>query len=1234
MFKKLAFCLLVLGFCLSPTLQAANIVWVSETVDVDADGVQDDQGFVDLLVAEGHDVDVQLDNWKTLDEAKVAALNAADLVIISRSCNSGNYDDGDEPTLWNSVTTPMILSSTHISRNSRWKWFDTTSIPNLTAPPLEVMDVNHPVFAGVSLIAIDPGDPNDPNMPAGPAIYVIASDPNVGTGQTSYIGSIELGSGTLLAQVVADDTATAIAEWEKGAEFYEGSGQMGAGERLFFAAGTQESGPTPQGGFNLSPDGEIIFRNAVNYMLSMPFRYAADPAPADGAGDLLRDEIVLSWTPGVSAATHDVYLGTSMDDVAAATVENPLDVLVSASQEATSFDPGRLELGQTYYWRVDEVDPEPGLRIYTGPVWSFTVEPSLIPVENITATASSAYSDALSLERTIDGSGLDENDLHSANGRDMWLSDALGGPACATYEFDNTYKIDQMWVWNSNTSIEPVYGYGPNDVTIEYSMNGVDWMVFSDVQLAQAPGLDGSAPQVIDLGIGAKAIRLTLNNNHGGDLRYGLAEVRFYYVPVKAREPQPADGTVEVAVNDTLNWRSGLFTNVSDVQLSSSMDAVAANTALVDAIIGNSLNLDPLGLNIGTTYYWKVNEVNDALTPSFLDGDIWSFKTQDYFVVDDFDGYNGNIGSTWKDGWKVNTGVRTGSTGSPAVDTMVANSGTQSMVLSYDNSKSPYIVEVERSVSSRQNWTNNGVQKLVLFFHGDPGNSSRDKLYVKINGKKVTYGGSLTSPWWKSWSINIASLGINIRSIAEIAVGVGDTPLPAGGKGKVYIDDIRLYRSAPSVPTLVEAAIALNNSGDFKGQFDTLLAAIMAADPAIVEELSSEGAYTVFAPTDDAFAAFGIDAGNVANLDAAILNDILLYHVANGKLMADDVLAAGQIEMIAGGSLAQADGMLTDNVGQQAAIIAADGEAANGVIHVIDTMVLPYEIRDVVEMMMVANSTGDLAGQLDELIAIVQANPALLSLLTDDDPFTIFAPTDDAVAALQVEADDNLFLYHLTPGSLLAADVLAASEILMLNGGVVSQADGILTDVAGQQVAILVTDIVATNGVIHVIDTVLVPTRLPAENLLANGGFEDGVTDPWNTYGDATMEVVSEGAIEGTSCLHVTVNSAGANFWDAGLQHTGHVFEAGKQYTLSAFLRAGEGTMDINFKPELAADPWSGFGDQVFTMTDEWVEYSVTTPVLDGDVDPAAITFHIAFTAGDFYIDDVKFYEGEYVPTE
>ncbi|MDT8302420.1 MAG: carbohydrate binding domain-containing protein, partial [Sedimentisphaerales bacterium] len=112
---------------------------------------------------------------------------------------------------------------------------------------------------------------------------------------------------------------------------------------------------------------------------------------------------------------------------------------------------------------------------------------------------------------------------------------------------------------------------------------------------------------------------------------------------------------------------------------------------------------------------------------------------------------------------------------------------------------------------------------------------------------------------------------------------------------------------------------------------------------------------------------------------------------------------------------------------------------------------------------------------------------------------------------------------------------------------------------------------------------------------------------------------------------HVVVADAGANFWDAGLQNAGYIFEAGKKYTLSVFLKSKSGPLDINFKPERAADPWEGYGDQVLTITEEWAEYNVTTPVLDADVDPASVTFHIAFTAGDFWVDGARFYEGDYV---
>lgn len=151
-------------------------------------------------------------------------------------------------------------------------------------------------------------------------------------------------------------------------------------------------------------------------------------------------------------------------------------------------------------------------------------------------------------------------------------------------------------------------------------------------------------------------------------------------------------------------------------------------------------------------------------------------------------------------------------------------------------------------------------------------------------------------------------------------------------------------------------------------------------------------------------------------------------------------------------------------------------------------------------------------------------------------------------------------------------------------------------------------------------------------NLLANGGFEAGTTDNWSLYGAATMEVVRGDAAEGSFYLHLTTPQ-GVNFWDAGLQHPGHVFDAGVSYTLAAFLRSPDG-LNINFKPELGEDPWTGYGSQAFTMTDTWEEYHIETGAIPAEVDPATITFHIAYAVGTFDIDGVRFYEGSYVPAE
>lgn len=148
--------------------------------------------------------------------------------------------------------------------------------------------------------------------------------------------------------------------------------------------------------------------------------------------------------------------------------------------------------------------------------------------------------------------------------------------------------------------------------------------------------------------------------------------------------------------------------------------------------------------------------------------------------------------------------------------------------------------------------------------------------------------------------------------------------------------------AAPPGPTIVDVAIAVNSEGPYAGAFDTLIAAVLAADPAVLATLSGNGQFTVFAPTDDAFADLGLDETNIGTLPQEFLTDVLLYHVARGRRYAEDVVASDRIRMLKGGFLLQDAGVLTDNLGREANIIVTDVEAANGIIHAIDAVVLPY----------------------------------------------------------------------------------------------------------------------------------------------------------------------------------------------------------------------------------------------------------------------------------------------------
>ena len=148
-------------------------------------------------------------------------------------------------------------------------------------------------------------------------------------------------------------------------------------------------------------------------------------------------------------------------------------------------------------------------------------------------------------------------------------------------------------------------------------------------------------------------------------------------------------------------------------------------------------------------------------------------------------------------------------------------------------------------------------------------------------------------------------------------------------------------QAAPKTNTIVDVALAANAES---GEFSILIAALQAADPAVLQTLGGKGQFTVFAPTDAAFVALLNELHLTAEQllsNQALVTQVLLYHVARGNRDSAEVLASSRIRTLNGGFLYQSGGVLTDANGRVANIVAVDIKASNGVIHVIDRVVLP-----------------------------------------------------------------------------------------------------------------------------------------------------------------------------------------------------------------------------------------------------------------------------------------------------
>jgi len=331
---------------------------------------------------------------------------------------------------------------------------------------------------------------------------------------------------------------------------------------------------------------------------------------------------------------------------------------------------------------------------------------------------------------------------------------------------------------------------------------------------------------------------------------------------------------------------------------------------------------------------------------------------------------------------------------------------------------------------------------------------------------------------------------ITSRTGDTIKVAVEDGSVILNDSAKVIVADLKAQNVVIHViDTVLEPAAALPTIVGLAAtseDLSILVAAVTAAG--LVDTLNSEGPFTVFAPTNKAFetaiAALGLTAEDLlANKE--LLSTILTYHVVAGELFAADVLTKETLETVQGEDITvDATNVKVNDSG----IVQTDLKASNGVVHIIDTVLLPPSLTEP-ELGTIVDIASE-ATDLSILVAAVKA-AGLVDTLNSEGPFTVFAPSnaafEAALAALNLTAEELLantellttvLTYHVVAGEFFAADVLAKETLETVQGeDITVDADNVKVNDSG----IIQTDIKASNGVIHLIDAVLLPPSLTEE---------------------------------------------------------------------------------------------------------------------------------------------------------
>jgi len=417
--------------------------------------------------------------------------------------------------------------------------------------------------------------------------------------------------------------------------------------------------------------------------------------------------------------------------------------------------PDGLFPGTTYYWRIDEVNEAEPNSPWKGSVWSFSIPPK------------TAY-----FPDPADGAEAVEVDvkLSWSPGFDAKLHHAYFGD-----NFDDVNNAAGALPLG-----EATYDPGPLELAKTYY-----WRVDE----------------------------FDIIETHKGDVWSFTTEGA-----VEALEP--AKGAVDVTQTPVLTWVPGVFAASHEVYFGSDAETVKNADISSPEYKGTrdlgSESFEPGQLEWDTTYYWRIDEVNNANADSPWTGPLWSFTTANFLIIDDFEAYNdldptdpssNRIFNAWLDGYDDPTnGSLVGYETPPFAEQTIIHSGNQSMPMSYDNGVGKS--EATLTLTSNRDWTVNGVNRLTIWFRGSSSNAA-EQMYVALNDSAVVNHdnpNAAQTGFWTEWNIDLqafADQGVNLANVNSITLGLGNRANPvAGGAGMMYFDDIRLYRPPEPEPAL------------------------------------------------------------------------------------------------------------------------------------------------------------------------------------------------------------------------------------------------------------------------------------------------------------------------------------------------------------------------------------------------------------------------------------------------